>query len=346
MSPLVYLGVLAIAVGSAALLTPLSISLGKRWGIVDAPGGRRRHKGIVPRIGGLGLYPAFVLAALAALAWGVPRVDPLEVTRLVGVLLGMGVVWITGLLDDRFNLPPAAQLVGFVAAAGVAIAFKVFIEVFNSPFGGEQIKVDWFLMVPISLAWILGMINTVNLVDGLDGLAAGVTAISALVLFIHMLRLGQFSVALLPLALLGCCLGFLPYNVGPARIFLGGGAYVLGFALGTIAIVAGAKVASALLVMWLPIVDVLWQAYTRWRRRQAVSLGDRGHLHLRLQDLGWPTSRIVLLYYGITAALGGIALFCPSRLLKLGILVAVALIALPLLAIVARASGDRPITGR
>lgn len=346
MSTWVYVGVLVVAFGSAAAFTPLSIWLGKRWGIVDVPGGRRRHKGIVPRIGGLGLYPAFVLAALAALVWGVPRSDPLEVTRLTGVLLGMGVVWITGLLDDRFNLPPLAQLLGFVAAAAIAIGFKVFIEVFNSPFSGEQLKVDWYLMIPISLAWILGMINTVNLVDGLDGLAAGITAIASLTLFIHMLRLGQYSVSLLPLALVGCCLGFLPYNVSPARIFLGGGAYVLGFALGTLAIVAGAKVASALLVLWLPIVDIAWQVYSRRRRRQQVSLGDRGHLHLRLQDLGWPTSRIVMLYYGITITLGGVALFCPSRLLKLGIMVAGALIALPFLARITKATGEKPITGR
>ena len=155
----------------------------------------------------------------------------------------------------------------------------------------------------------MGMTGTVNMLDGLDGLATGVTAIAALVLFVHMLRLGQYSVSLLPLALLGCCLGFLPLQLLPRRAsFLGGGAYVLGFALATLSIVAGAKVASALLVLWVPIVDVVWQVYSRWRRGQPMALGDRGHLHFRLQDLGWPRRRIVLLYYAITALLGAVAL--------------------------------------
>lgn len=345
MSPSIYVSVFLIGAGLAALLTPLGIYLGKRWGIADAPGGRRRHKGIVSRLGGLGLYPAFAIAALVPLAMPIPRTDPLETTRLIGVVLGTGVIWVMGLLDDRFKLPGWAQLVGILLGAGVAIAFKVFIEVFNSPFSDRQIWVDWYLMVPITIIWITSLTGTMNLVDGLDGLATGITAIAALVLFIHMMRLGQQGPALLPLALLGCCLGFLPYNVSPARIFLGGGAYVLGYIVSTASIVAGAKVATALLVLWFPIVDVIWQGYSRWRRGQPVSLGDRGHLHLRLQDMGWPTWRIVLMYDAITAALGAIALFCPSRLLKLGVLVGVALIALPLLAAVTRRAGDATPTG-
>lgn len=345
MSPLIFLLVLTTGFGGVLALTPLAIRLGKRWGIVDRPGGRRRHIGEIPRIGGLAIYPAFAIAALLPVLLGVPRDDPLELTRLAGVLAGMGVVWVVGLLDDRYNLSPVAQLGGFVVAAGVAIACRVFIEVFNNPFTDEQVWVDWYLMLPITLAWLVGMTDTVNMVDGLDGLATGVTAIAAGVLFIHMLRLGQYSVSLLPLALVGCCLGFLPFNFYPARIFLGGGAYVLGFAVGALAIVAGAKVASVLLVLWLPIVDIVWQVYSRWRRGQPISLGDRGHLHLRLQDLGWPVGRIVLLYYGITALLGAVALLSPLRILKLAILVGAGLVILVLLAIVARAGSDDIPTG-
>ncbi len=345
MSPLIFVAVLLVSFGGVVALTPLAIRLGQRWGIVDRPGGRRTHKGEIPRIGGLAIYPAFVLAALLPVWLGVPREDPLELTRLAGVLAGMGIVWVVGLLDDRYNLSPLAQLFGLLAASLVAIACQVFIEVFNNPFTDAQVWVDWYLMLPISLVWLMGMTNTVNMVDGLDGLAAGVTAIAAAVLFAHMLRLGQYSVSLLPLALLGCCLGFLIFNFYPARIFLGGGAYVLGFALGALSIVAGAKVASALLVLWLPIVDVVWQVYSRWRRRQPISLGDRGHLHLRLQDLGWPVSRIVLLYYGITALLGTVALLSPLRILKLGILIGAGVVILVLLAIVARAGSDDIATG-
>ncbi len=345
MSPWLYILVLGIGFGGVALLTPLAMRLGKRWGIVDRPGGRRTHKGEIPRIGGLGIFPAFALAALLPVALGAPRNDPLELTRLAGVLAGMAVVWIVGLLDDRYKLPPLAQLAGLALAALAAIACKVFIEVFNDPLSDQQIWIDWYLMLPISLVWLIGMTGTVNMVDGLDGLATGVTAIAAAVLFVHMLRLGQYSVSLLPLALVGCCLGFLPHNFYPARIFLGGGAYVLGFALGALAIVAGAKVASVLLVLWLPIVDVVWQVYSRWRRGQPISLGDRGHLHLRLQDLGWPVGRIVLLYYGITALLGAVALLSPLRILKLAILVGAGVIILVLLAVLARAGSDDIATG-
>lgn len=336
--------VFAVALGATYLLTPLAIYLGNRWRLTDAPGGRRRHTGLVVRIGGFALFPAFLLAVLTTLP--IARDDPHEWTRITGVLLGLAIVWIVGLLDDRYRLSGGVQLAGLAAAALVSAAFSVFIELFNSPFTDEQIKLPWYGMLPLTLLWLVGMPGTVNMADGLDGLATGITGISATVLFIHMLRLGQYSVALLPLALLGCCLGFLPYNFGRARIFLGGGAYVLGYALGALAIVAGAKVASALLVVWIPIMDVLWQFYSRWRRGQPLGLGDRGHLHFRLLDMGWSQNRIVLLYYAITAALGATALFVSSRLLKLVLLVGVGLLVMAVLALLARLGGERTDVGR
>jgi len=337
MPPFMFIMVFALSAGLTMILTPIAIRLGKRWGIVDVPGGRRKHKGAIVRIGGLGLYPAFLVATLVSL--GVPRDDPLEMIRLAGVLLGMMMVWVLGFLDDRFDLPPWAQGLGLVLAALVAVVFKVFIELFNNPFVNGQVKLDWFLMLPLTVLWLVGMSGTLNMLDGLDGLAAGVTGISSVILLIHMLRLGQYTVALLPLCLAGCCLGFLPYNFSPARAFLGGGAYLLGYALGALSIVAGAKVATALLVIWLPIVDVLWQVYSRWRSGRSVTQGDRGHLHFRLQDMGWPQSRIVLMYYGITALLGAVALFISSRLLKFAILLSMGIVMLVVLALMARIGG-------
>jgi len=334
MSPLVYLLVLFVALGVSYALAPVAIRLGKRFGLVAVPGGRRRHEGRIPRIGGLSLFPAFALATLPPL-W-VPTGDPLEIKRWLGVLSGMAVVWIIGLVDDAYELPAWTQLLGLAVAAGVAIGFDVFIEVFNHPLTDAQIRVDWYIMVPLTLFWLISMSSTMNVVDGLDGLAAGIAAIAALVLFIHMLRLEQYSVAILPLALLGCCLGFLPYNFGRARLFLGGGAPLLGFAVGALSIVAGAKVASALLVVWLPLVDSLWQVYSRWRLGRPIAQGDRGHLHFRLLDLGWPQSRIVLIYYAVTAVLGASALIVSSRLLKLVILGGAALLILTALALLAR----------
>jgi len=336
----VYPLVLCVAAGGVLLLTPLVIRLGERWNLVAVPGGRRRHHGRVVRIGGLGIYPAFAAATLVTL--GIARDDPQEITRLTGILLSTGLVWILGLLDDKFELRSWTQLAGLLIPALVAIAFKVFIEIFNDPFTDQQVNVGWYLMLPITLVWLVGMAGTVNVLDGLDGLAAGVTGIAALVMFVQMLMLGQYTVSLLPLALVGCCLGFLRYNFYPARIFLGGGAYVLGWALGSISIAAGAKVASALLVLWLPVVDMLWQAYCRWRRGQPLGQGDRGHLHFRLQDIGWSQRRIVLLYYVFTALLGGVAIFVSSRLLKLGILVIIGLVIVIALALLARRTENTP----
>lgn len=335
--------VLLLSAGLTYVLTPVAIHLGRRWNLVDVPGGRRRHRGRLVRIGGLALYPAFLVAVLSTLS--LSRQDPLEITRITGVLLSLGIVWVYGLLDDRHRLPAWSHFLALTLASLVAIAFKVFVEVFNNPFTDLQVKVDWYLMVPLTIVWLAGMASTVNVVDGVDGLATGVTAIAALILCIHMVRLEQYTVALLPLALVGCCLGFLPYNVFRARIILGGGAFVLGFALGTLSIVSGAKVATALLVVWMPLLDIVWQLYCRWRRGQAVSLGDRGHLHFRLQDMGWSSPRIVLLYYAITAALGSAALLISSRLLKLGVMLAVGLLIIALLIALRRRAGDATPTG-
>ncbi|MFP3895627.1 MAG: glycosyltransferase family 4 protein [Anaerolineales bacterium] len=323
-SPLLFPAVFGLSTALVALLTPWAIWLGKRLDIVDTPGGRRQHKGRVVRLGGLFIYPAFLIAALFPLLVGIPRNDPLEVTRLIGVLVGMGIVWLVGLIDDYVELGATSQFIGLLLAALVAIRFKVFIEVFNNPFTNGQIQVNWYLMVPITILWLVGMSATVNMLDGLDGLATGVVGISAFVLFIHMLRLHQYSVSLLPLALLGCCLGFIPYNFNPARIFLGGGAHVLGYAIGALSIVAGAKVASVLLLLWLPILDVFWQIYSRWKRDESLTEGDRGHLHFRLRDAGYSQRQIVIGYYIVTALLGVIALLAPSRFLKLVVLVGMA----------------------
>ena len=333
----------AVALLVTLLLTPASIWLGRRLGIVAVPGGRRQHQGRIVRIGGLALYPALLAAVLATRS--VPRTDPGEWFRVTGMLLGVGIIWVGGLLDDRYELPGWAQAAMLALAALVSIRFDVIIELFNSPFSNQQIKVDWYLMLPITLAWLIGFGTTMNLLDGVDGLATGVTAIASAILCAHMLRLGQGTVALLPLALLGCCVGFLVFNLPPARIYLGGGAYLLGFGLGAMAIIAGAKVATALLVLWVPIVDVAWQVRARLRRGQSPSTGDRGHLHFLLLDAGWSTWRILALYWGVTLFLGLSGLLLPSRLLKLLVLVAFAIITAIGLALLARRRDGPSIAG-
>jgi UDP-GlcNAc:undecaprenyl-phosphate GlcNAc-1-phosphate transferase len=183
------------------------------------------------------------------------------------------------------------------------------------------------------------MISTVNFLDGLDGLAATITAITSAILTIHMIREHQYSVALLPLALLGSTLGFLPFNFHPARIFMGStGAYVLGYALGTLSIIAGARVATILLVMGIPIMDVAWQAYSRWRRKQSAGAGDRGHLHYRLLSLGLSQRQIVGLYSLFAAVFGILALLISYRIYKFFALLVLGLLSLVMFNAITRRS--------
>ena len=308
--------VFAVAVVVSALLTPLAQRLGLRYGISDVPGGRRKHSGVIPRLGGIPLYAAFCTAVLLTRTF--PRSDPEEWLRVTGILVGSTTVFLGGLLDDKNQMKALSQVAGMAIIALMAIPFKVFIEVINNPVTDQQIWFPWYVMLPITLLWLMGSMVTMNLLDGLDGLSTGVTAIASLILFVHMLRLGQYSTSLLPLALLGATLGFLPYNFHPAKIFLGSsGAYFLGYTVGALSIVSGAKMATLLLVMGIPILDVAWQLFDRWRRKQPLGIGDRGHLHFRLYDLGLPQRSIVLLYYLLTTILGGLALMISSRLLKL-----------------------------
>ena len=207
-----------------------------------------------------------------------------------------------------------------MAAAAIAVAFLIFIEQFNNPLTG-QLTPDWpyVVTVTITLFWLGLMMNTVNWLDGLDGLAVGVCAVAALMIFIHAaFRLDQVSVSLLPLALLGAALGFLPYNFHPARVFMGSnGSLFLGYTLGVLGIIGGAKMATILLVMGLPLLDVVWQIVRRVSTGENPTKGDRGHVHYRLLELGLSQRQIVLGYYLFCTLFGAIALVTASRLFKL-----------------------------
>lgn len=323
-----------IALALSLVLTPAAIRLGLRLGIADQPGGRRHHARITSRLGAVPLFGAFVGAALISQLFRVPTLDPQESIRMTGLLIGSAVVFAAGLLDDRFQLRPAPQFIAQVLGAGIAIAQLIFIERFNNPLTGREQVLPAALVVAVSLFWFLGMMNTVNFLDGVDGLAATVSLIAASVTAIHMLREGQYSVALLPIALIGTLLGFLVFNFEPARIFLGSGAIYLGYTLACLGIIAGAKVALLLLVMGVPIADVAWQIIDRARRRRNPTAADRGHLHLRLADAGWSARRIVALYAAACLAFGAVALMAQPPLLKLltlivlGVSVVVVLVAL------------------
>jgi len=327
----------AAAFLSAIILTPLVGRVARRLGLVDIPGEPKHvHRAPVPRMGGVALFLPFLLAVGVSLLLPVDRQDPLELHRIAGLLLGSAIVFGVGLWDDRRPLGPFPQLAVQFVAASLAIAFSINITEIANPFGG-MIAFSVPVAVALTLFWLLGMMNTVNWLDGLDGLAGGVTVIASILLFAHSYRLGQHSVALLPLALAGCVLGFLPFNFHPARVFMGtSGALFLGFVLGGLAIIGGAKMATALLVMGIPILDVAWQIINRLRLGRSPFLGDRGHLHHRLLDLGLSQRRVVLIFYLLCATFGGLALVLASGLQKLLLLLGMGLVALVLLVGLAR----------
>lgn len=314
-----FLAIFLVAFFVAFALTPLAIRLANRWQVMAKPGGRRKHSQPIPKLGGISVTVAYLAGIVLVYLLMPPAGD--DALRLRGVILGSLIFFIGGLIDDFFELSPWLQFVIQFIGAVVAMGHIIFIEVFSNPLTGEAQWIDWRpLALFITLLWIVGIINSVNWLDGLDGLAAGVGTIAALLFAWHSLRLGQDAVAAFPLAMAGALLGFLPFNFVPARIFLGtAGAYVLGYNLATLSILSPAKIATALLVLAIPILDGLWRVIDRIRRGQSPFYGDRGHLHFRLADDGIPIRWIVLGYYGLSLTFGLVAIFAPG-LLKLAVL--------------------------
>jgi UDP-GlcNAc:undecaprenyl-phosphate GlcNAc-1-phosphate transferase len=334
-----FLIVFMLALSLALVLTPLADHLGHRLGIIDHPRGRRQHPRPVARLGGVALYGSFVVSVLVAQLLPVPRMDPNEVIRLIGLLVGSTFIFIVGLLDDIFEFSAFVQYIGQLIAAAIAILFLIFIETLNNPITGQQTEPWPFIVtVALSLFWLGLMMNTVNFLDGLDGLAAGVAFIAGVMLFVnsaYRLVPPQISVSLLPVALMGASLGFLVYNFHPARIFMGSnGAYFLGYALGALSIIGGAKMATILLVMGLPLMDVAWQFFNRLRQGRSPFEGDRGHVHFRLLDMGFSHRQIVLVYYFFCAFFGILTLVTASQLFKfvaLAVMIALLVIGFALL---------------
>lgn len=331
--------VFAVAWLGAYLLTFVARAVGNRVGMVDKPRPGEVQAWAMPRTGGYALFAAFLAASLLG-ALLIPRSEA-ESWRLLGVLLGSLAILPLAILDDRLRLGPAPQLLGQTAIAAVPVAFGVVVDSIATPFWGIVHLPTW-LVVPFTLLWIVGMINTINLVDVMDGLAAGVVAIAALVLFVRgVFDFGQYDIAILPLALAGVCLGFLPHNFHPARIIMGSsGALLLGYALATMAIMGGAKVATAMLVLGVPIADVAWVIVRRLAAgRSPMRGGDQQHLPQRLHLAGLSQRQIVLTFYLLCALFGvAAARFTPVQ--KLFAFVVLAVVMAGVFVVLAR-SGQR-----
>ena len=313
--------VFCTALAAALLIVPLARHFSLRFGVTSVPGGRRQERVAMPKLGGLVIFGGFTVAVILAQFIPIERSDPYEVFRLVGLVLGSAVIFALGLVDDMFGLNWFRIFLGQIFTSAIAIIFQIFIAFFNNPFTGAQ-TAEWSPIVTVALTmfWLVLMMNTLNLLDGSDGLAGGIALIAALVLFLNSaVRQSppQTSISLLPLALAGALLGFLIHNFYPARLYMGGSAWFLGYALGTLSIIGGAKMATILLVMGLPLMDLGWQIVNRLRHGANPFRGDRGHLHFRLLDNGIFTPRqMALVYYSICAFFGFLTLVTTSQMFK------------------------------
>ena len=299
----------------ALALTPLVRAVALRVDAVDTPDHRRVNLVPLPRGGGVAVAAAFISVVLAfmwlnsQLAWiAVPTT--IDTPTLVALLLGGALAVVFGVLDDYFDLRARWQFAAQLILAGLAVGLGVTIEVLSNPLGSELIRLEGLVAVGFTVLWIVGMLNSINFIDGLDGLSSGVVLIAAVTLgLISLTLVSQIYVAVLCFALAGALLGFLRYNFHPATIFVGtSGVMFMGYTLAVLSIVGTAKIAVALLVLAVPIIDAFWIIVRRLAQGRSPFSPDRGHLHHRLLDTGLSHRQTVLLIYAICIGLGGLSL--------------------------------------
>ena len=295
----------AVALVLSFIVTPAVKSFAQKVGAIDVPkDARRMHDHPIPRLGGLAIFVAFILSVLLTA----------EINRQVqGILLGSVIIVVVGVIDDIVSLAALVKLAGQIAAALVAVFFGVVINVVSNPnvFSSSEYIVLGAVAVPVTVLWIVGVTNSVNLIDGLDGLAVGVSAIASITMLVISIVLEQSNVAVILAALAGACVGFMPYNLNPAKIFMGDtGALLLGFVLSTVSIIGLFKFYAIItfvvpfLVLGLPIFDTTFAIVRRLAKGRNPMSPDRGHFHHRLIDMGLSQKQAVAILYLISGMLG------------------------------------------
>ena len=327
-----------------SLLASFAVArLATQKGIVDVPDeGRHLHKKSTPMLGGLAVYFGFFIATLTIGFFGGHLLNGnIPLPLLLGVWGGGAILMVGGYLDDKFHLSAKYSIISPVLACLLIVAVGVKAVSVHSPLSGNVIILDdiqiyglKFLSGLVVFLWTMTLTYTTKLLDGMDGLVAGICAIAAMVLFGLSLspEVMQPQTAMLAAALAGSLLGFLVLNFHPAKIFLGeSGSTFAGFLLAVLAIISGGKIATTLLVMGIPFLDMLWVIFRRLRAGRSMFSGDREHLHFRLKEIGLSEPQTVLLLYFLTAMFGLAGLFLQSR----GKLVAFVILIVVMLAIVA-----------
>ena len=302
-----------LALAIVVLLTPAVGGMARLLGVVDTPGGRRLNRSPVPRLGGLALFLGIFVPALAFLPFD-------RETR--GVLLGAAVAVTVGAVDDFRGLRWFEKLGGQLLAAAIPTWFGIWVDRFTFPLLGIH-HLPASAGVPLTILWIVAIMNMVNFLDGLDGLAAGVTGIAGLTFAVIALSLAKPDAAILSAIVFGACVGFLRHNFYPARIFMGdSGALLLGFVLATISVQGLLKTAATvalffpLLVLAVPIVDTTFVVVRRLKHGERVFEGDQAHLHHRFLRRGFSQPRAAFTIWGWCIALAAAALatrFVPFR---------------------------------
>ena len=304
----------AVAFAISFLMTPPVKRFAEAVGAMDIPKDERRvHKIPIPRMGGLAIYLGWVLTTLLFCEMNM---------QMAGLLLGSVIIVVMGAIDDIVSLSPWVKLGGQIAAALVAIRFGVVFDTisnFNPLSDNNFIQVGW-LSVPLTVFWIIACTNAVNLIDGLDGLAVGVSTISSVTMLVVALFVSEPGVTVILAALTGACIGFMPYNLNPAKIFMGDvGSQLLGFVLSCVSIMGLFKFHAIItflvpfMALALPLADTTFAFFRRILHGQSPFHADKGHFHHRLLAMGMNQKQVVALLYAVSAVLGLIAVLLAGQ---------------------------------
>ena len=293
--------ILALAISFAC--TPAVRMLAIKIKAVDVPkDNRRMHKVPIPRMGGLAIFAGFLVSVLFFVPLG---------TEFRSILIGALILVVLGIIDDIVALKPKTKFAGQIIAALIPALSGVSIHGIVNPFVPGQYSTLGIFSIPLTVIWIVGITNAVNFIDGLDGLACGVSAIATVTMFIIAVLFGETYIALMMAALAGACLGFLPYNMNPAKIFMGDtGSMFLGYILATVSIqglfkfYAVISFAVPFILLDLPIFDTGFAIVRRLLKGQSPLQADRGHVHHRLIDLGFDQKQSVAILYAFSALMG------------------------------------------
>jgi len=327
---LLYMAAFASSFAISILITPYAKKLSFKVGAIDYPKSRGLHKEPMPRMGGIAIVLGFMITILILS----PFVDEFNSLQFKGFLLGGVIIVLLGMLDDIYDLTPKFKFVVQIVVALIVVSTGTKIDVIMWP-GWQYIK---SFSAPITLCWIIVLINAVNLIDGVDGLAAGVTSIAALCLMILCIISGSEIAVVLTATLAGSCLGFLPRNFSPAEIYMGDtGATFLGYVLAVSSCIGVYKsyailsIVISVLAMALPILDTLFAMIRRAVQGKPIMMADRGHLHHRLIDSGYTHKQAVVILYGLSTISAVIAVLIAIQDIRATIVVFVSFLILLLM---------------